>query len=105
MIETKVIKEKYSDEPRIYKHDTEILTQQAKLVLDFIEKWGMVAAIDAGEDSAGRQKIGLMPEDEVVTRAINMAEIAWARLDDMGLIHKLPGIVEMEAEVAEIDDE
>lgn len=47
----------------------------AELAVRMIERWGQVAAIDDGEDSAGRAKLRLATPEELVTRAFEVAEL------------------------------
>ena len=67
-------------------HDTEIMSNEAKTVLAFIEKWGMIQGKEDGEDSSGRAKMGLMPVEKVVDRAMEMADVAFNRLRERGWI-------------------
>lgn len=67
-----------------------ITTREAQAVLVFLERWGMVQGMDGGEDSAGRQRMKLMPPEEVVDRAVAVAELAFARLREKGWIQ--PGV-------------
>lgn len=68
----------------------------ARVACALLEKWGMVAAVEDGEDSAGRQKLRLMSPEELVKRAFDTAEgfMAMARDTDHLLI--LPPIEEVE---------
>ena len=49
------------------------LSLEAKIALDIIRHCALVAAQEAGEDSTGRAKLGLIPENEVALRAANIA--------------------------------
>jgi hypothetical protein len=48
---------------------------EGKIVIDLITRWGMVAAMPDGEDSAGRQKLRLMTPEELVERAVESARL------------------------------
>lgn len=78
-------------------HDREVLGLEGKLALTLIEKWGMVLSVPDGEDTAGRQKLGLMPPSEVVARAFETARLATAKLYGRGLVTVLPSLDEAEA--------
>ena len=84
------------EEQGVMLHDTEIMSQEARAVLSFLEKWGMVAAEDAGEDSAGRARLRLLSEREVVDRAMSMARHAFADLRREGWLK--PGLTWEEVE-------
>lgn len=64
--------------------------QEAQFVLHLIEKWGMVAGDDGGEDSAGRAKLRLQTPEEVVARAMQTAEAAFRTLREHGWIAPMP---------------
>ena len=49
---------------------------RARMAIDLIDKWGMVAATSDGEDSAGRAKLRLLAPDEMVQRACDTAALA-----------------------------
>jgi hypothetical protein len=42
----------------------------AKIAIEMAQRWGMVAAIPDGEDTAGRQKLRLMTPAELAQRAV-----------------------------------
>lgn len=58
------------------------------LALEFVEKWGMVQGIDGGEDSAGRARLSLMPIDDVISRAVHMADGIVSALEEAGWIRE-----------------
>lgn len=100
MIEVIVKKSRYeleSKTPTTMIHDTEHLTNKARAVLSLLEKWGMVQAQDAGEDSAGRAKVSLMPVDETVKRAIEMVDCAFTEMEKRDWIFHLPEFAEIQA--------
>ena len=71
-IEYKVHENKYSGEantPSVSVHETEYLDLRAKFTMDLIARWGMVAARPDGEGTAGRSKLVLEKEEDVVKRA------------------------------------
>ena len=80
--EFRIKKNRFSIEtetPHLYMHDTEMLTQKAKITLSMLERWGMVAGYPDGEDSVGRAKLGLQPIESLVERAINTVETAFQK--------------------------
>ena len=71
---------------------------RGKVAIELVEHWGTVAGHDAGEDSVGRAKIDLLPPADVVTRALEMADLIVAGLEEREWIR--PGVATTE-EVAE----
>jgi hypothetical protein len=59
---------------------TRIPDYRATLATELLARWGCIAAMPDGEDSAGRQKLRLIPPQEVVKRACDIA--GWA-IDEM----------------------
>lgn len=90
-------KEFYSSKPSVTLHETGHFTLQAKMAVSFVEKWGMVAGKDDGEDSAGRAKLTLMSEQEVVDRAVNMSNLLMEALEGQGLIVEIPSWDDMQS--------
>ena len=72
--------------------DDEYLEMEAKLATLLIEKWGLVAAIPDGEDSAGRQKLKMQTPDELVQRAFAVASLAMKTARKRGLVYKCPPV-------------
>jgi hypothetical protein len=56
---------------------TEIEHPQARLASELMRHLAIVAAVPDGVDEAGRQKLRLMTEPEVVERATKIADLAW----------------------------
>ena len=50
------------------------LEARSSLALKFMEHFGVISARVAGEDTAGRSKIELMPVDELIDRCFAMAD-------------------------------
>ena len=63
---------------------------EAELAIEFIARWGMVAAEPDGEDTAGRQKLKPMSPEQVVDRALRVAELACQRFEEKGWYLHLP---------------
>ena len=74
------------------------ISLRGRLAITLVEKWGTVAGYDAGEDSVGRAKIGLMSPSDVVKRALEMADLIIAGLEEHDWIR--PGVA-LPEEVAE----
>ena len=51
-------------------HAAETPGPEMLTALDMLQRWGMVAAVDDGEDKAGRAKIRLATPDELVELAL-----------------------------------
>jgi len=96
MLESKIKERFKTDEKSVLMTDNENLEQEAKAALSFIERWGMVAAADGGEDSAGRAKLRLMTPDELVERAFAIAHIAFDKARSRELVHRTPSLSELE---------
>ena len=60
--------------PKIVIHDTEIPNFEARVATSLVERWGMVAADDNGEDSTGRAKARLQTPEELVERACETSQ-------------------------------
>jgi len=73
-----------SNEPRpsVEIDALDVLSHEAKFFLGCIEKWGMVAGADGGEDSAGRSRLELMPPEDVVGRAREMTDLAFKTIQE-----------------------
>lgn len=83
---------KLSDEARYTHvlHHREVMAPVASFAALLIEKWGMVMAAPDGEDSAGRQKARALTPAEVVERACNTAEAAYATFRSKGWMVEVP---------------
>lgn len=101
--EIKVYKTKYSKRPEIIVHNTEHLSPEGAFMMALVERWGMIMAEDDGEDSAGRQKARIMTVEELVTRAADIAELAFKTVRDKGLTVSAPTVAEIDA--TEPDDD
>jgi Ni,Fe-hydrogenase I small subunit len=83
-------KAKKFGEPIISIYTKQAEGAEARLAVHMIERWGCVAAVDGGEDSAGRQKIALMSPEELVSRACQTAEIAYREFQKRGWLLEVP---------------
>lgn len=48
---------------------------EARIAVSLVERWGLVAGEDGGEDSSGRSKLRVQSPEEVVNRAVTTAEL------------------------------
>lgn len=80
-------REKYDFPVTIMQHGTYHINPIAEFALRCIERWAVVAAIPEGEDSEGRQKLGMMPPNQVVSHAFACAEEAFRVIEERG--HRL----------------
>jgi hypothetical protein len=67
---------------------------RARMAVALIEKWGMVAAIPDGEDTAGRQKLRMMKPKEIVERAIDTAKMAMNAFEQEDWIDEFPSAMD-----------
>lgn len=72
---------------------------QSACMMDFINKWGMVAAIPDGEDSAGRSKLRLATSIELVERAEEVTKLAFKALRDNGWLEETVDLGGLRAEL------
>ena len=95
MLEYKITDDQYGNKlPSISLHETELLEFEAKLAIELLTKWGMVAATEDGEDTAGRSKMRLLRPAEVVNRAFECAELALIKARTKGLTQDIVKIYE-----------
>lgn len=57
---------------------TEVEQPEAKMAMELMKHLAIIAGAPDGVDEAGRQKLRLMTEREVVMRASKIAALAWA---------------------------
>lgn len=91
MLDIKVIERKtYKGGAEIFIHTMQKPGGIATLAGEFCCRWGMVAAKDDGEDSAGRQRVKTLTPSEVVSRACEMASLLWAEFEQRGWLLTVP---------------
>lgn len=78
---------------------TKALDREAEFALALVERWGLVAGVPEGEDSAGRAQLRLLTPAEVVARAFDCAKLAYAEAEKRGLVIDLPDLNEVNKEV------
>jgi hypothetical protein len=62
----------------------------AKVAIEMVEKWGPVAAVPDGEDSAGRQKLRMQTAAELAVRACETAAALWKEFEHRGWFFEMP---------------
>ena len=67
---------------------------EANIAIDFITKWGMVAAIPDGEDSVGRQRLRLATPEELVDRSILTTKLLMTGLNREEWFHVTPPLTD-----------
>lgn len=65
-------------------------TPMGILAENLLAKWGMVAATEDGEDSAGRQKMRLQTPEELAVRACDAADAIFAEFERRGWLIDVP---------------
>lgn len=90
--------------PGIIFHHTQKGNHVAQLAMAILERWAMVMGKPDGYDEAGRQKLAIMPTDELVDRSIDIAEQAMAKLADRGHMFDLPDTQELFETIKENED-
>jgi len=71
---------------RIFVHDTEVPCQEARFAMSLLERFGLIAARDGGEDSAGRAKTTEQTPEQSVERAFLIAELAYKKMRAKGML-------------------
>lgn len=107
MIEAEFKSKSYGKDqmPHITTHETELLGLKGRIAIQFAERWGMVAAIPDGEDSAGRQKLRMASSEEVSSRACDMVAAMFDEFDKRGWVAHLPTIAELKEKYPSLDKE
>lgn len=77
-------------EAKVVYHARIVQDPVAELAYRLCERWGTIAGLPDGEDSSGRQKIALMPVDELVKRSCDTAQALFAEFDKRGLLLAIP---------------
>jgi hypothetical protein len=94
MLESR-IHDKYTTPNEIQMNEREQLEREAVVALALIERWGMVAAVEDGEDSTGRAKVRMSTPEELVDRAFTVAKLAMDRARRDNLVHIFPSLEEL----------
>ena len=80
----------YGDPSPFVMHRARVPCSEAVLAMNLIERWGMISAVEDGEDSAGRQRGRLQEPKEVVRRACEMAKLAFVIFESNGWMTPVP---------------
>jgi hypothetical protein len=70
------------------------ISVELELATDFIARWGLIACVDDGEDSAGRKKFRLATPVELTERAVQMVEALISTAEAKGWIKNLGPLVD-----------
>lgn len=89
-----IVKAPYDRAGLMY-HETVHIKTAGRFMMDFIGRWGMVAAVPDGEDQAGRQKLRLATESELVARAVNVTRLALTTMKAEGWAVDVPSLKEL----------
>jgi len=86
--------------------EPEAPTLKARFAMDLISRWGMVQGKDGeDEDTAGRHHIELMSPDEVINRAVYLADKGIDRIREMDWMIDMPSYEDAAEEVMRKDNE
>ncbi len=80
----------YDDGSEIKVYAVEYPNQQARIAIDLVSKWGIVAARVDGEDSTGRQKLRNIDAEELARVACDAAAALWMQLRQRGWMLDIP---------------
>ena len=84
--------------PEITHIAKEYPTLKARLAIQLVERFGMIVADTVGEDSAGRSKMVAMPPQEVVDRALKIADLLVDSMRTLGWMETMPTFDELQEE-------
>lgn len=104
-VETKIILDDFRNRAaKFATHDRDLPEWEARLACSMIERWGMAAAVEDGEDAAGRAKLRIMTPQELVERACEVAALSIEQFRARGWVQLAPSFADLEAyEKAEKD--
>lgn len=71
-------------------HFLEMPNQEANFALQLLERFGLIAGRDDGEDSTGRAKLQLLPVAETVARAFDLSAEAFRVMRERSMLVDLP---------------
>lgn len=74
---------------QVHHNETAVTNFVAATAAEMVNRWGMVAAEPAGEDSAGRAKLRLATPAELVDRAVRVAELLFDELVKRGHVYMI----------------
>jgi hypothetical protein len=70
---------------------------RARMAMDLVAKWGLVAAIPDGEDSYGRSKLRLSTPEEMVDRAVETVDLLMIAFKQNGWMVDCPSLDDLNA--------
>lgn len=70
--------------------DVVIPDLRARIALDIARHCSMVAAVEDGEDTTGRQKMRLLTPSEVANRAVDIANFMYERFETLEWLAEAP---------------
>jgi hypothetical protein len=85
----------FTDQDGLQIHEREHPDAEARFAMDLLRQHGVLMGTPAGEDSAGRAKIGIMPPAEVVSRALDISQAFHAEARKRGCMLLLPSTAEI----------
>jgi hypothetical protein len=100
-IRTAVLRDDSDGSRRIIHEADKQLDPIGMLAASMVERWGMVAAVDNGEDSAGRAQLRLAEPEELVERALDCAQLLFAGAERRGLVFEPASVIERLAQERE----
>ena len=77
---------------------------RGKFAMECIARWGMVAGMPDGEDSAGRAKLRCLTPTEVATKACDCSDRAFVEFEKRGWLITIPALEEMIDAIKDADD-
>jgi len=94
MIDLHFSKNRYGEDsnPVITGGDRRVFTLEAKIAVNLVEKWGLAAAENNGEDSSGRGTLRILSAAEMVAKACNVAELLSEEIEKRGWMVVAPTI-------------
>ena len=84
-------------EKQVLFYSTETPNEEAKFAFELLGRFGLIAAGLAGEDSAGRARLDLLPVHETVERCFDLAAEAFRLARARGLMVEIPDLNEVNA--------
>lgn len=104
-VEVRDSRSKFSNTPQaeVLISAAEVPNLPARIAIDLVARWGMVAAAPDDEDSCGRQRSRLQDPVEVVTRAIQTADILCGELRRCGWLTPVPSLEEARGQLADAE--
>jgi len=95
MTDKAIVGEKFKMRNEVTIYQTEHAQFEARIATEFAQHYGMIAAIQDGEDSAGRQKLRLLTPSEVAERSIDTARLLVEGFRKQGWMLQVPDLAEV----------